>query len=147
TGRVSVDASRGSSLSTASASNPQSRGAEADAQRRHESTPARISVMATGPTTASVDAFLAAVPDERRRADARRVCELMADVTGERPVMWGASIVGFGSYHYRYASGHEGDAALASLSPRKPHLVVYLVGGFAERHQSALERLGPHRTG
>ena len=103
--------------------------------------------MPTGPTRASVEAFLAAVPDERRRADARRVCELMADVTGEQPVMWGASIVGFGSYHYRYASGHEGDAALASFSPRTPHLVVYLVGGFADRHESALDRLGPHTTG
>jgi hypothetical protein len=67
---------------------------------------------------APVPAFLALVPDERRRTDARRLCALMQEITGEPPVMWGTSIVGFGSYHYRYASGREGDSALASFSPR-----------------------------
>ena len=61
--------------------------------------------------------------------------------------MWGTSIIGFGAYHYRYASGHEGDSALASFSPRSQHLVIYLVGGFESRHQSVLARLGPHKTG
>jgi Domain of unknown function (DU1801) len=61
--------------------------------------------------------------------------------------MWGTSIIGFGSYHYRYASGHEGDAPLASFSPRKQHLVVYLVGGFEDRHARDLAKLGPHKTG
>jgi len=61
--------------------------------------------------------------------------------------MWGTTIVGFGSYHYRYASGHEGDSALASFSPRSQHLVIYLVGEFTDRHRSALARLGPHKTG
>ncbi len=56
--------------------------------------------------------FLESVPDERRRADARRLCELMQKVTGEPPAMWGGGIVGFGRYHYRYASGHEGDAPM-----------------------------------
>ncbi len=60
---------------------------------------------------------------------------------------WGTTIVGFGSYHYRYASGHEGDSALASFSPRSQHLAIYLVGEFEERHRSALARLGPHKTG
>jgi hypothetical protein len=60
----------------------------------------------TLPTDADVEVFLASVPDETRRADARRLCELLADVTGEPPVLWGASIVGFGLYHYRYESGH-----------------------------------------
>jgi hypothetical protein len=98
-------------------------------------------------TDASVAGFLASVPDERRRADARRLCTMMQEVTGEPPVMWGTSIIGFGAYHYRYASGHEGDSALAAFSPRSQHLAIYLVGGFETRHQSVLARLGPHKTG
>ena len=99
------------------------------------------------PTDAPVAAFLAQVPDERRRADARRLCVLMQEITGEKPAMWGTSIVGFGSYHYRYASGREGDSALASFSPRSQHLAIYLVGEFESRHRSVLARLGPHKTG
>ena len=72
---------------------------------------------------------------------------MMREVTGEPPVMWGGSIVGFGSYHYRYASGHEGDSPLASFSPRREHLAIYLVGGFEGRHRSVLARLGPHKIG
>jgi len=101
----------------------------------------------TRPTGTPVDAFLASVPDERRRADAVAVCKLMAEVTGEPAQMWGASIVGFGTYHYRYDSGHEGDAPLVGFSPRKTQLVIYLVGGYEERYQAALARLGPHKTG
>ena len=103
--------------------------------------------MVTHPTDASVEAFLAQVPDERRRQDARRLCAMMQEITGEPPAMWGTSIVGFGTYHYRYASGHEGDSALAGVSPRRQHLVIYLVGEFRDRHQSVLARLGPHKTG
>ena len=98
-------------------------------------------------TDAPVAEFLARIPGAQRREDARRLCALMQEITGERPAMWGTSIVGFGSYHYRYASGREGDSALASFSPRSQHLVIYLVGEFPERHRSALARLGPHRTG
>jgi hypothetical protein len=98
-------------------------------------------------TDAPVAAFLAQVPDVRQRTDARRLCALMQEITGEPPMMWGTSIVGFGSYHYRYASSREGDSALASFSPRSQHLAIYLVGGFEERHGSALARLGPHKTG
>ena len=96
---------------------------------------------------ASVEAFLAQVPDERRREDARRLCAMMQEVTGEPPVMWGTGIIGFGTYHYRYASGHEGDSALASFSPRSQRLAIYLVGEFGTRHQSVLARLGPHKSG
>jgi hypothetical protein len=99
------------------------------------------------PTSADVDAFLEAVPDENRRSDARALLELMRSVTGEPPVMWGPTIVGFGSYHYRYESGRTGDAPLAGFSPRKPNLVVYLVGGFEDRYPKLLEQLGPHKTG
>ena len=96
-------------------------------------------------TGASVAGFLAGVPDERRREDARRLCAMMQEVTGEPPAMWGTSIVGFGTYHYRYASGREGDSPLASFAPRGQRLVIYLVGEFAERHQSVLARLGHTR--
>jgi hypothetical protein len=99
------------------------------------------------PTGTDVDAFLANVPDEQRRADARQMCTLMRDVTGEPPAMWGGGIVGFGRYHYRYASGREGDAPLTGFAPRKQHLVLYLIGGFEDRHQATLTRLGPHTTG
>jgi hypothetical protein len=98
-------------------------------------------------TDAPVAGFLARVPDERRREDAWRLCAMMREITGEPPVMWGTSIIGFGLYHYRYASGHEGDSALAGFSPRRQHLAIYLIGDFESRHQSALTRLGPHQTG
>lgn len=99
------------------------------------------------PTAASVAEFLARVPDGRRREDAHRLCAMMQEITGEPPAMWGSSIIGFGSYHYRYSSGHEGDSALASFAPRSQHLVIYLVGEFTGRYQSVLARLGPHKTG
>jgi hypothetical protein len=99
------------------------------------------------PTGASVAAFLARVPGERRREDATRPCAMMQQITGEPPVLWGTSIVGFGRYHYRYASGREGDSPLAGFSPRRQHQVIYLVGEFENRHRSVLARLGRHRTG
>ena len=95
----------------------------------------------------SVEEFLAGVPDEQRREDSRRLCTMMQEITGEPPAMWGASIIGFGTYHYRYASGHEGDSALASFAPRRQHLAIYLVGEFESRYQSVLARLGPHKSG
>jgi hypothetical protein len=98
------------------------------------------------PTEASVAEFLARVP-ERRRDDARRLCAMMQEITGEPPAMWGTGIIGFGSYHYRYPSGREGDSALASFAPRSEHLVIYLVGEFTGRHRSVLARLGPHKAG
>jgi Domain of unknown function (DU1801) len=103
--------------------------------------------MAMHRTDASVEEFLAQLPDDRQREDARRLCAVMQEITGEPPAMWGPSIIGFGTYHYRYASGHEGDSALASFSPRRQNLAIYLVGEFADRHQAALARLGPHKTG
>jgi hypothetical protein len=101
----------------------------------------------TLPTGADVDAFIAALPDDGLREDTRTMCGLLADWTGEPPAMWGSSIVGFGSYHYRYDSGHEGTAALVGFAPRKSNLVLYLVGGFEDRYPNVLERLGPHKTG
>jgi Domain of unknown function (DU1801) len=101
----------------------------------------------TLPTSEDAEAFLAAVPDETRREDARRLCRLLTDWTGEPPAMWGSSIVGFGSYHYRYESGHEGTAPLVGFSPRKAALMLYLVGGVTDRYPKLLKRLGPHKTG
>jgi hypothetical protein len=99
------------------------------------------------PSGMDVEDFLHGVANAERRGDARALLQLMSEVTGEPAVMWGPSIVGFGSYHYRYASGREGDAPLAGFSPRKAQLVVYLVGGFADRYAGALSQLGPHKTG
>jgi len=111
----------------------------------------RLPTVASGrkmvPTSVDVDAFLDAVPNETRRADARVLVDLLGSVTGEPPVMWGPSIVGFGSYHYRYDSGRTGDAPVAGFSPRKANLVVYLVGGYEDRYTKLLKRLGPHTTG
>jgi hypothetical protein len=101
----------------------------------------------TQPTGADVEEFLAAVPDPNRREDARTLCSLLSEVTGEPPVMWGSSIIGFGTYRYRYESGHEGTSPLAGFSPRKANLVIYLIGGFEERHHRLLAKLGPHKTG
>ena len=101
----------------------------------------------TLPTAADVDAFIDAVPDEARREDARALSGLLAEWTGEPKVLWGSSIVGFGTYHYRYESGHEGTAPLVSFAPRKSNLVLYLVAGFEERYPELLERLGPHKAG
>lgn len=100
----------------------------------------------TRPTGGSVDEFLAGVADERRRQDCRALVELMRRVTGAEPAMWGPSIVGFGNYHYRYASGREGDWFVAGFSPRKSDLTLYIMSGFAG-HEGLMARLGRHRTG
>ena len=100
----------------------------------------------TKPTNVSVDEFLAAVEHDRRRNDAVTVCELMQEVTGEEPVMWGPTMVGFGTYHFKYASGREGDWFLAGFAPRKANLVVYIMSGF-KGHAALMDKLGKHKTG
>jgi hypothetical protein len=101
----------------------------------------------TRPSEKSAAAFIAAAPSDARREDAQKLCGLLAEWTGEPPMMWGTSIVGFGSYRYRYDSGREGTAALVGFSPRKPNLVVYLVGGVQDRYPKLLRQLGPHKVG
>jgi hypothetical protein len=93
-----------------------------------------------------VPAFLAAVADPKRRADAEAACALMAEATGAEPVMWGSSIIGFGQYHYRYYTGRTGDWPAVGLSPRKQALTLYISAGF-DGYQELLNRLGPHSTG
>ena len=95
---------------------------------------------------ANVTAFLKSIEHDRRREDCRTIVELMQDITGEKPVMWGSSIIGFGSYHYVYDSGREGDMFITGVSPRKQNLVLYIVGGFSS-YEKLLEQLGKHRTG
>jgi hypothetical protein len=100
----------------------------------------------TTPTDDDVDAFLASIPDDQRRRDAHLLVALMREVTGEPPVLWGRSIIGFGSWHYRYASGREGDTAAVSFSPRKARTVLYLTGAM-DIYEDLLARLGEHQTG
>ena len=97
----------------------------------------------TKPTTISVDAFLDAVEHPVRRSDGHDVRRMMERITGEPATMWGPSIIGFGSYHYKYASGHEGDMCRVGFSPRSAKLVLY-VGGFAQ-YEPLLEKLGKHK--
>lgn len=99
------------------------------------------------PTSADVDAFLDAIPNATRRADAKVLCELLGEITGEPPVLWGPSIVGFGTLHYRYESGREGTIPLAGFSPRTAHLVVNLMNGFEERDHDLMAKLGAYKTG
>ena len=99
------------------------------------------------PTSADVAAFLDAVPNETRREDAKVLCKMLGEVTGEPPVLWGPSIVGFGTLRYRYESGREGSVPLAGFSPRKAHLVVNLMNGFAERDYKLMAKLGTYKTG
>lgn len=95
---------------------------------------------------ASVEGFLIGVENERRREDSFVVLEMMKRITGEEPTMWGSSIVGFGSYHYTYASGREGDWPRIGFSPRKQSLTLYVMPGFSN-YDDLLSRLGKHRTG
>ena len=98
----------------------------------------------TRPTDASVDAFLDGVQHPVRRADGKALREMMERITGETAVMWGPSIVGFGTYHYRYDSGHEADMCRVAFSPRSANLVLY-AGGFPE-FEALLAKLGKHKS-
>jgi hypothetical protein len=98
----------------------------------------------TQKTSASVTGFLNSIPDEKKRQDSFTVLELMKQVTGLEPKMWGTSIVGFGDVHYKYESGREGDMPLVGFSPRKQNLTLYL-GGFPQ-YRDLLDRLGKHKT-
>jgi hypothetical protein len=100
----------------------------------------------TKPTTAGVEAFLNTVPDEKKRADAFRLLQIMREETGEEPVMWGSSIVGYGNYHYKYDSGREGDSPLIGFSPRKANLTLYITSDF-DRYEALMSRLGKFTTG
>ena len=101
----------------------------------------------TVPTDADVTTYLAGVDNAQRRADAQELCARLAEWTGDPAVMWGPSIVGFGSHHYRYATGREGDTFAVGFAPRKQQLVIYLDGYDDEETAALLAELGPHSTG
>jgi hypothetical protein len=99
----------------------------------------------TKQTKASVDKFINAIKDEKVRNDCYTIIKLMKSITKEDPRMWGASIIGFGTYHYKYTSGREGDMCIAGFSPRKQSLTIYLMPGF-EKQQVQLKKLGKYKT-
>jgi hypothetical protein len=99
----------------------------------------------TKPTKLSVSAFLDTLTDETRRSDAKALVKLMQSATGEKPTMWGPAIIGFGSHHYAYESGREGDTPLACFSPRKAATVIYGMTGFGESGP-LLAKLGKHKV-
>jgi uncharacterized protein DUF1801 len=105
-----------------------------------------MAVNKTRPTEVSVAAFVDALTEPARRLDAKAVIKLMKNATGEKPKMWGPSIIGFGTHHYKYESGREGDTALVGFSPRKPATVLYGVIGFKDA-AALLAKLGRHTTG
>lgn len=100
----------------------------------------------TKPTKASVKEFLNQITDKERRDDCFTVAKIMEEITGEKPKMWGPSIVGFGTWNYKYASGRKGDWPAAAFSPRKKDLTLYLMMGFA-KHTELMQKLGKHSTG
>jgi hypothetical protein len=100
----------------------------------------------TAPTGKDVITFLNGVEGDSRRQDGLELLEMMKEITGEPPVMWGPSIVGFGQYHYRYASGREGDFMITGFSPRKQSISVYIMPGF-DRYTELMQKLGKHKTG
>jgi hypothetical protein len=107
---------------------------------------AHVSVLKTKRTEVSAESHIAAIANEEQRNDALALLALMRRVTKQEPRMWGPSIIGFGSYHYKYASGHQGDSALAAFAVRGRELVVYIAAGF-ECRDVLLAKLGKHKTG
>ena len=99
----------------------------------------------TKPTKESVAGFIKKIPDAQRREDCLTLAKMMEEITGSKPQMWGPSMIGFGSYHYKYASGHEGDCFMTGFASRKSDLTVYLAMGF-QKHAELMKQLGKHRT-
>ncbi|WP_027835202.1 DUF1801 domain-containing protein [Maritalea myrionectae] len=100
----------------------------------------------TQQTNESVDEYLLKIGDEQKRADAFKIKEMIERLSGEPAKMWGSSIIGCGTYHYKYESGREGDFMRVGFAPRKANLVVYIMSGFKE-YDGLLEKLGKHKTG
>ena len=100
----------------------------------------------TKPTEVSVDSFLSGIPDEQKRIDSYQLIEFFERITGSKAYMWGPSIIGFGNYHYKYDSGHEGDAPVLGFSPRKDTFSLYVFTG-SDEHLFLLEGLGHKKMG
>ena len=95
---------------------------------------------------ASVDAFIGSISDENKKAACKTIRNMMVEITGEKGSMWGSGIVGYGKYHYKYASGREGDWMLTGFSPRKQALTIYIMTGF-KKYRDLLKDLGKFKTG
>jgi hypothetical protein len=113
---------------------------------REEQEAARMAENKTKPTKLSVTSFIDGLTDPAKRADAKALVKLMQSAAGEEPKLWGPSIIGFGSYHYKYESGREGDMPVIAFSPRKAAIVLYGMTGFSEA-AALLAKLGKHTTG
>lgn len=100
----------------------------------------------TKETSASVEEFIAALASKQQQADSRELIKIFEDASGYPPKMWGPSIIGFGSYHYKYASGHEGDSPLAGFSPRKGSISLYMSCDVKGQHADLLSKLGKHKA-
>ena len=107
---------------------------------------AKTAELKTRVNEASVTGFLNSIEDEQKRRDSFEILKMMEQVTKEPPKMWGTSIIGFGSYHYKYESGREGDMLMTGFSPRKQNITLYIRGGL-EQYQGLLKKLGKHSTG
>lgn len=105
-----------------------------------------MSELKTKQNRQSVKAFIASIEDETKRKDANATLKLMRDITGQKARMWGSSIVGFGTYHYKYKSGHEGDWFITGFSPRKQDFTIYIMPGFS-KYEKLMSKLGKYKTG
>lgn len=119
---------------------------KASAKNTKSSAKSKSADMKTTPTKASVTSFINAVENETRRKDAKTILALMKKLTGDKPVMWGPSIIGFGKYHYKYESGREGDFMLVGFSPRKANMVLYVLGSLKD-DDPLLGKLGKFKRG
>lgn len=107
---------------------------------------AKTAELKTKVNEASVADFINSVEDEQKRKDSFEILKMMEQATKERPKMWGTSIIGFGTHHYKYESGREGDFLITGFSPRKQNITLY-IAGYLERYQGLLQKLGKHSTG
>jgi hypothetical protein len=105
-----------------------------------------MATLKTSPNDQSVEAYLDGIDNEQKRADSKKIVELMQAVSGQPPVMWGDGIVGFGSYHYKYASGREGDWFLTGFAARQQSLTLYIMAGF-DQYDRLMEQLGKYKIG
>lgn len=129
----------------AARSRPKTKEAERKRTTNRKAARRKAAPVKTAKNAASVEDFVSTL-DDLRRADCQKLVQWMAEITGQPPAMWGASIVGFGTYHYRYASGREGDWFETGFSPRKQNLTLYIMGGL-EAGGALLEKLGPYKHG
>ncbi len=105
-----------------------------------------MSELKTKPTTQSVSAFTNAIEDPQQRKDCKALASMMRKITGKKPKLWGTSIVGFGSYHYKYKTGREGDWMMTGFAPRKQNISIYIMLGFS-RYGALMKKLGKYKTG